>query len=253
MQKQPGEVERVVRGAAWLLLAGAIVRGLDVGFENRPLFALALGAFAVELISHRVEVRLGGESALRMALRGAALGLAVATAAIIACQVTGVARVRAGAPSLSIVLGALRPLLQAGRDEILSHGMPLALATGRIPDRFAIPFAALLGAAPLASAPGVSLEAFALAVISGGLFALLWRVFDGGWLAIGAHAGWSFATDLAIRGPLLDVSFGSGALAPAARASGWPAMIAASFFAALGFVVARRLRDRAARYATMRA
>lgn len=248
MDRQPGELERIVRGAAWILLAGVIVRGLDVGFESRPLFALAFGAFAVDLVSHRVGLRFaeeapGGESAIRKALRGAALGLVVATAVVLACRVVGVARIRAGTPSFAIVLGALRPLVQSVRDEILFHGMPLAVAKGRFPDRLAIPFAALLGAAPLVGVPGIHPEALALAIASGAFFALLWRVGGGGWLAFGAHAGWLFATDLAIRGALLDVSMASGALAPAARASGWPAILAAASFALLAMGVARRLRE----------
>lgn len=244
------EVEKVARGAAWILLGGVIVRALDSGFDDRPLLALAFGAFTVDFLAQRTGVRwaeaeAAGKSKYLEALRGLGIGIAIALAIVLASRLLGMAQMGTGSPSLLLVMSAARPLLQAMRDELLFRGMPLAIARGRFSDKIALPFAALLGAAPLVTLPGIRPEALLLTVSSGLFFGLLWRA-GGGLLAWGAHAGWLFAADLAIRGVLLDVSFSEGAIAPAARASGWPAFVAAAGFAMGSVVMVMGRRRRAA-------
>lgn len=238
------DVDRIARGAAFLLLGGVVVRGLDAGFDERPLMALAFGAFAVDFLAQRAGVSwLEGDVAnakkLRTALRGLGIGIAIAMAVLLATRVLGMARIGAGSPSLLLLMGLARPLLLAMRDELLFRGMPLTIAKGRFSDKLALPFAALLGAAPLVSLPGIRPEAILFTVTSGLFFGLLWRRGSGS-LAWGAHAGWLFATDLAFRGGLLDVSFSTGALAPTARIAGWPAYLATAAFAIAAVFVSTR-------------
>lgn len=226
----------ILRGAAWLLIAGVIVRLLDAHLEDKPLLALAIGAFAVDFIAQRLGVRWSSsddpsQPAYRKALRGFAIGLGLTAAVVLTMRLIGRAQIGWGSPSLFLALSAARPFLQAMRDELLFRGIPLAIAgNARIPDRYALPFAALLGATPLLSSPDIRPEALLLTIGSGLFFALLWWIGRGGLLAWGAHASWLFAVDIAIRGSLLDISFAAGALAPTARASSLPAWVAAAVF-----------------------
>lgn len=238
------EVHRVARGAAWILLAGTIVRGFEAGFDERPLLALGFGAFAVDFLAQRTgllwsEGHAKAPLRYRQAFQGLGVGIALGLGVLLATRILGVARIGAGSPTLLVVMSALRPMLQAMRDEFLFRGMPLTIAKGRFPDRLAIPFAALLGAAPLVTVPGVRFEALLLAIGSGLFFGILWRLGRGGFLAWGAHSGWLLAVDAASRGTLLDVSFSHGALAPLARASGWPAYVATAAFLGAAFVAMR--------------
>lgn len=243
------EVHRVARGAAWILLAGTIVRGLEAGFDERPLLALGFGAFTVDFLAQRTGLRWLEDDAkprppYRLAVRGIGVGVALGLGVILATRLLGVARIGPGSPTLLVAISAIRPLLQAMRDELLFRGMPLTIAKGRFPDRLAIPFAALLGAAPLVSTPGLRPEALLLAISSGLFFGLLWRLGRGGFLAWGAHAGWLLTVDAASRGTLLDVSFSTGALAPLARASGWPAYVATALFLLAALLVSRSREGR---------
>jgi len=232
--------------AVRLLAMGAIAFALESFLDAYRLAALLMGAFAVELLAGKVGMRwdeTGKRKTLAAALvvgRGFGLGVATALLVVAVAAVSGLAQVSIGAPNLvGLGLGLVVPFAQAARDELLFRGAPLALLRDRIPDRFALPFAALLGGAPLLLANDRSPAGIAIVVVTGLIFAVAWRLGKGMFLAWGAHAGWLFMLGAGTRGTLLDVSFGAGQLLPFVRAEGaivWVAL-AVTIVASIGAIV----------------
>lgn len=240
-------------GAAWLVGIAAAVRVVDLLVGRSPLVDAVLGAVVVDLAVTRAGVRWDrGELAVRPRLaalaRGAAVALATFAAVLAACAATGLAHVALGHPSAAIALALARAAGLAVRDELLYRGLVLTIASrARVPDRFAIPFAAVAGAAPIVLVPGATAAAVALALTSGLAFAVLWRRGRGAWAPIGAHAAWVLFAGALVRGYLLDVQWSRGLLTEGALAKGAPALVAALGWAATAWVLARRRRARPAR------
>jgi hypothetical protein len=142
--------------------------------------------------------------------------------------VMGRVEVQAGAPSIGIFLVVLRCAAIAVRDELIFRGIPI-VAAGRagVPAPIARGFAALAGAASIASLPGVSAASLVLVAATGWLFASLWQRDRGAWSAVGAHAAWGLLTGAVLRGGIVDMAFKEGNLVLGPRASGAPAWIAA--------------------------
>jgi hypothetical protein len=195
-----------------------------------------IGAMGVELMARRsglVWDETGSKTSIlarRLAV-GFGLGVVAAGAVVLVTAFFGGAKVGWGHPDLlGLGIGLLVPGAQAARDELLFRGASLALMRGKIPDRYALPFTALLGAAPMLLADRLSLLGLAIVIMSGMAFALLWRIGRGMYLAWGAHAGWLFAMGGGIGGGLLDVTFGGAQLFPLTRADGvvgWVALAVA--------------------------
>ena len=228
--EQRGELSPLLRGAAALLGTGAVVFGVEAGIDN-PLLALVIGFFVVDIVARRLGAGFGeGGKAYRQAAIGFGLGSSLALLVAGIAELAGIATVGLGAPTLMTLLAVGRPLLMAFRDELLYRGIPLALARrARVHDGYTVVFAALLGTAPLLTAPSVRPEALLLTFTAGLFFALLFRTGLGR-VAFLAHASWLFFADIGFRGALLDVSFTSGAIAPYASAKGMPAYLAAGVF-----------------------
>jgi len=213
-----------------LLGTGLVVFGAEAAIDN-PLLALVIGFFVVDLVAGRVGAGFGEGNVYRQGAIGLGIGAALALSVALVTLASSSATIALGAPTLMTLLAAARPFLAAFRDELLFRGMPLAFAKrAHTPDAYALVFAALLGVAPLLGAPSVRPEALILTFTAGLFSALLFRA-GAGRVAFFAHAGWLFFADIGFRGALLDVSFHQGAIAPFARASGFPAWIAATLFA----------------------
>jgi hypothetical protein len=234
------QLVEISQGAAGLVAVGAAVYWLDGLMSSNPIGSALIGAVVVDLVGSRFGMVWDETAAASMrvrahsVLRGVAIGAGIALMVVLVARLLGWATVSGGSPTaIGLVFGVAAPTAQAVRDELLLRGIPLAVMRGRISDRVALPFAALLGAAPLMGQGDGSWVAVILAIGSGGLFALLWRVGRGAYLACGAHAGWLFMTGAGTHGVLLDAGFRDGLLVPVARAHGGPAWLAAA-----GFVVA---------------
>jgi len=140
--------------------------------------------------------------------------------------VMGWAEVALGGPTVTgLGLGAIGSLVGAARDEVLFRGAPLVLCKDRVPDRWALPFVALLGAAPHMLQPNTTMLGIAIVLLSGWVFALAVRAGRGLWMAWGAHAGWLFMLEVGTRGELLDVGLGDGVWMPIAYAQGHAAWV----------------------------
>ncbi len=223
--------------AARLLAMGAVAFALEAFLDAYRLAALLMGAFAVEFLAGKVGLRWDetGKRSMLQSLRVVGLGFALGAMSVLFVVGVGAAfglvRVSVGAPTLvGAGMGLAMALAQAARDEVLFRGAPLALMRDKIADRWALPFVALLGAAPLVLQPEPSLPGIATVVVTGWIFALAWRVGKGMPLAFGAHAGWLFMMGAGTRGSLLDVSLGAGQLLPPVDASGAIAWLALATF-----------------------
>ena len=227
------------------MAVGVGVHLVEGWLQANPLGAAIIGAVLVDLVGGRFGLVWDETHKARplgiglTTLRGFAVGVGAALVITVVAVAWGWASVRHGSPSLfGLGLGLASPLAIAARDEMLYRGLPLAIMRGRIPDRWALPYCSLLGAAPIVLRPGASVMGVMLAASTGALFAILWRLGRGGWLAWGAHAGWLFMAGAGIHGGLLDVWFKDGALVPVGRAHGNPAWLGALVFAIGAFATA---------------
>lgn len=227
---------------------GLLVYGIEALFAAYRLPAVLIGAMGVEFLARRAgltwdETRSKTAVLARRLGFGFALGIAAAGVVVLLAAGLGGASVTWGRPDLlGLGMGLLVPGAQAARDELLFRGAPLALMRDKIPDRYALPFTALLGAAPMLLGDRLSWVGLAIVLASGMAFALLWRIGRGMYLAWGAHAGWLFAMGAGIGGGVLDVTFGSAQLFPLARADGAVGWVALATATVAVVVAAARLR-----------
>ncbi|MCU0693806.1 MAG: hypothetical protein MUF54_20655 [Polyangiaceae bacterium] len=222
--------------AARLLAVGALVFFVQDAMGAHTLGGVLIGLVVVELLGARAGLKWDetGNSPARLLLRRGVVGLgggaAAAVAVLVAAAIAGRAKLDIGDPGLvAFAIGAALPLAQAARDELLFRGLTLALLRGKVPDRFALLFAALLGAAPVVLLPATTALGAALVFVTGFVFAVLWRLGKGAYLAWGAHAGWVFLLGAGSRGQLLDVSLGQDQLFPVSAAQGLPGWLALAF------------------------
>ena len=242
MDVQRSDLSKLAVGAATVGAMGAAVHLLEGWMQTNPLAAAIIGAVLLDVLGGRLglvwdETRQAKGSALALTvLRGFAMGAALALSIAVVGATLRWATIARGSPSLmGLGLGVATPLAIAARDELLYRGIPLMMMRGRVPDRWALPFCALLGAAPIALRPGASVIGVVLAASAGAFFAILWRIGRGAWLPWGAHAGWLFMAGAGIHGSLLDAWFTDGLLVPVARAHGNPAWLGALVFALAAF------------------
>ena len=231
--------------AVRLLGAGAIAFGVEGLFESNRMLALMVGALAVDWLAGRAGLKWDETDKARWQQlgatlgKGAAIGGAIALVSVLVLAALRKANLGVGEPApVGLGIGVLTALVQAARDELLYRGMPLALMKDRVSDRFALPFTALLGAAPLLLSSHATPAGVVVVLLSGFAFALLWRLGKGMYLPWGAHAAWLFFSGTGVRGMLLDVRFSDGQLLPAASASGAAAWVA---IAVIGLAIAALL------------
>lgn len=249
------ERKQLLVGAASLCGLAIVVHLLDGWFHTNPLAASLIGAVIVDLFGGRLGLQWNQglpanawQRTLRV-LRGVALGAGIALFIVLVAAMLGWTHVMRGSPTvMGLGLGVAGPLAMAARDELLYRGVPMAIAGGRVPDRYLLPFVALLGAAPIVLQPGASVIGVVLAISSGAFFAVCWRLGRGAYVPWGAHAGWLFMAGAGVHGGLLDAWFRDGVLVPISRAHGTIAWLAAVVFAiaALGsaqYVARRRARE----------
>jgi hypothetical protein len=234
----PGDVDAIKRAGIWLLATGLTLRAAEAIIDVHPLFTLGIGAVAVDFVANRLGVRWNEKDQespgldLRLPLFGAALGFGIGFLVTALGLVTRTAHLAGAAMSFGpFAVGVLRAAFSSLRDELLYRGVPLAIARGRVADKWAVPFSALFGAAPLVLEPSARPESIVLAVLSGLFFARLWRRGAGGSLPCGAHFGWLLAADTVFRGAPLDLRWTAGSLAADASAALLPAWLAIGSFA----------------------
>ena len=221
-------------GLAWLLGTVAALQAVELLFSKFIMAVAISGAVIADVASTWAGVRWdeGTKRAWKDAVgrlaAGAGLVAAVIAVTFAVGAVMGRVDVQAGAPSAGIFLVILKCAAIALRDELIFRGIPIvAAARAGVPAPIARGFAALAGAASIASLPGVSAASLMLAAATGWLFATLWQRDRGAWSAVGAHAAWALLTGAVLRGGVVDMAFKEGNLMLGPRASGVPAWIAA--------------------------
>ena len=234
--KPPGPpLVEIGLGLAWLLGTAALLQVVELLLGRIIMGAAIAGAVVADIACTGAGVRwdAGAKRPWKDAVARLAAGAGVAAGVIAVTFALGAAlgrlEVRAGAPTLGIFLVVLRSAAVAVRDELVFRGIPLvAAARAGVSKPIARGFAALAGAASIASLPGASPASVALTAASGWLFATLWQRDRGAWSAVGAHAAWALLTGAVLRGGLVDIAFREGNLGLGSRASGAPAWIAAA-------------------------
>ena len=233
-------------GLAWLLGTAAALQVAELLASKYMMAVAILGAVIADVASTWAGVRWdeGEKRAWKAAVGRLAAGAGVAAAVIAVTfgvgAVMGKVDVQAGAPSVGIFLVVLRCAAIAVRDELIFRGIPIvAAARAGVPAPIARGFAALAGAASIASLPGVSAASLVLVAATGWLFASLWQRDRGAWGAVGAHAAWALLTGAVLRGGIVDMAFKEGNLVLGPRASGAPAWIAAGVAVVAAVVLPR--------------
>ena len=226
-RSESSESLELLRVGAWIVAFGAIAFVLEAFLGNYNAAAPLLGLFVIDYLARRFGFywdHVEGRTVLRqcgIVALGFLLGAGVVLLLVGAALAFGWAVVSIGRPTLGAVLpGLLVPFATAARDELLFRGAPLALLRERVSDRIALPFVALLGAAPMALQSKASVIGIAVAVLSGWVFAMAVRASRGLFLAWGAHAGWLFMLGAGTNGMVLDVEVGSGMWSPLSFACG---------------------------------
>jgi hypothetical protein len=142
----------------------------------------------------------------RRAGLGAALGLGTGALAIGFALVTRAATIERGPPALGQALvGLVVGAIGAVRDELLLRGFVLTALRGWVSPAASIAICAVAGAAASFGEGNASPGELLVAALASAAFAALWIRDRGAWLAVGAHAGFVFATGTLARGALLDV------------------------------------------------
>jgi len=240
------DVRALVRAGGMLLVAGIAARALDWIFSSRPILAVVIGAFFLDLWAQRIGARwMPGNpeaSTARRLFAGMGTGLALGLFVVLLAAMLGAAHLsltRASAASVGI--GVLRTAAYAFRDELLFRGVPLALTRGHVPHAWSIAFSVALSVAPLVlSAGGVA--PLALTASSAFLFATIWLRGAGGFAAWVIHVGWRIAVEVVAGGSGLEVTYLKGALPSTEGAEGLPAYLGTAAFALAAFVLYRRTK-----------
>jgi hypothetical protein len=217
-----------LRDAARVILWGLVLYG-GVALVGSRLTTRSVGALAVQMVLAEWGAgRLGvawsdptadipklGAIAARGAL-GAALGIVAATLVVLVALGTHGLSGRANAPVPSeLGIALFTACLASARDELLLRGVTLRAFRQTCPLWLVLLVCGGAGAAAeygaLSAAGNVQGVHLAVAGLLAIVFASLWTIDRGGWLAFGAHAAWTFATGGFIRGGLLDLRSSAGA------------------------------------------
>ncbi len=216
-------------GAAWLVGIAAVVHIVETLVAQNPLAGTVAAAVIVDLAAGRAGVRWDHPGLENEPPKAIAQRVLKATAAPVALLLVvlgvgaaaGLATVQLGHPDWPLFLAFGRAIAIAIRAEMLLRGVVFLTAQrARVSPLWAVIFSALASAALLLLSPFATLPAFAFALTSGALFAVIWLRFGGAWAAIGAHTVWSFLLASGLRGGLFDVVWTTGSLSEGPRAVG---------------------------------
>jgi hypothetical protein len=240
------DVLALVRAGALLLIAGTLLRSLDWVFSSRPILAVVIGAFFLDLWAQKIGARwmAGGASSRSLStfFTWAGVGLGLGLFVVVVTAAFGAAHLSMSRVSAeSFALGVLRTAAYAFRDELLFRGVPLALVGGHLDRRWSIAFSVALAVAPLVLMTG-TIAPIALTAASGAFYALIWSAGSGGFAAWATHTGWRIAIEVIAGGSIIEVAYEKGALPSAQGALGLPAYVAALAFVLSAFVLYRRTK-----------
>jgi membrane protease YdiL (CAAX protease family) len=211
-----------LRDTARVLLWGLLLYG-GVLLVASKLQAKSFGSLGLQMVlaewgAGRLAVAWSDPSAApptygaigRRAGRGAAIGLLGAAVVIGLMLATRALSWHDNTPEVGqLAVGLVTAAIVAARDELLFRGILLRafrntcgpLARLLVCGGAAV--AAEYGALAADSAP--SRERLLIAGLLGVAFASLWLVDRGGWLPLGAHAAWTTATGVLVRGGVFDL------------------------------------------------
>ena len=219
----PATLRDTAKVVGWGLLLYAIVLLIGAKFSTAAVGSLALQVVAAEWGAGRLAVSWSdptrppprlGDVARRIG-RGAVAGLLAAAAAVVLALTTRALSFHANAAEPSqLGIGLFVAALGAARDELLLRGIPLRAFRRACPTFVMLLACGGAGAAAEYGLLAGSQEVLGARVVVAGLLGIvlasLWLLDRGGWLALGAHTGWAFATGGVIRGGLLDLRASPG-------------------------------------------
>lgn len=229
-------------GAAWFFGAAIASHVASIVLGSSAIGAVVLQALAVELITARAGVKWDPEveePPLNRWLSGLGRGLGAAAAVCVIAMgiavIAGWARIELAPPNASLSLGALRAIAMAVRDPILYVALPLVvLGKAGLPQRFAIGFAALAGAAALLLHPAATPANVALAAALTGATGAAWYRTGAAWVPLGFYGGWSLFAGAVLRGGLANIAWTKGSIGPGLAADGAPAWVAVALMVFAG-------------------
>jgi hypothetical protein len=213
---EPRPAPRAVAGTiAWGLVVYGAVQLAASQMARNATGAAAIEAVVAEFGAGRLgiswsdpEKPLPTAAAIaKRALRGAAVGVGVAGVLVLFTVLTRAAALGSSRGSVTQVLvGVVLVGLYAVRDELLLRGLVLRAFQGTAP---AVVLLGLCGLSGAASRWGMSTTCTQLEAASAGalavVFAALWLVDRGAWLAWGAHVAYGIVTGPLTRGGLVDL------------------------------------------------
>jgi len=216
------EASAKLRDAARVVFWGLVLYG-GAALVGAKLSSRSVGALAVQMVlaewgagrlgvswsDPAKDIPTAGAIARRIG-RGALLGLGVAVFIVLVALATRGLVAHSNSPSPSeLGIALFMACLIAARDELLLRGIPLRALRHACPPVLLVLVAGGAAAAAQYGVLSVSGAAqpveLAVSALLGVVFASLWLVDRGGWLAFGAHATWVFATGAVIRGGILDL------------------------------------------------
>jgi len=205
------------------VIAWGLVVYAAVALVGAKLAATSVGALAVQMVlaewgAGRLGIAWSDPAADvptmsaigRRVARGAGLGFGAALVVVVfALGTRGLSAYPNTVAPSQLAIALVVAALAAARDELLLRGVPLRALRHVCP-----PVVVLLvcGGAGAAAQIGLLPEAdaahgveVAVAGLLGVIFAALWIVDKGGWVAVSAHTAWTFGTGAVVRGGFFDL------------------------------------------------
>jgi hypothetical protein len=228
----------LARGAAYLVVTGAIVSGVRFWVGN-PMTGVLIAAMVVSVAAGRAGIvsEAGGRAARRRALLGGGATMVLVLALVSAAMMIG-ATLLLLSPTTTALFGVAESFAAAYVAELWLHGMSLHFAQrADVPLRWAFPYAVFAGMAPTLLAGGLEPTSLALAAASGAFFTALWLRGGDAWAPLGAHFAWAWSVESLLAGDLFDLSSGAGRLMLGPGSTAPLAWLATLGFAALTLAV----------------
>ncbi len=146
------------------------------------------------------------------AVRGAAMGFAVAILVIAFATLGGAAAIVTGHGSIpQVLVGLLLACLFAVRDELLLRGLVIRAFANRLRSPLVLVVCGLAAAAARYGGANCTLLLAVSSGAAGVAFGALWLRDRGAWMAWGAHVAWVWATETLTHDGLIDVRSKLGA------------------------------------------
>ncbi|MGH7284927.1 MAG: CPBP family glutamic-type intramembrane protease [Polyangiaceae bacterium] len=214
----PAAFKDSARVVGWTLGADAVQHVLAVVFARNAIGLYAIQAFAMELFAGKVGVDWSdashGQASGRAIAKRVGIGALFATLAALLCfgavAIHGGAIVKGRAGLAPLAIGLLSAGLIATRDELLLRGCVIRAFREVAPARALLVICGLVGAAGRFGDPTATYVEVAYNGALAVAFASAWLFDRGAWMALGAHAAWTFATMTLGRGAIFDVKPAAG-------------------------------------------